>query len=215
MHATHLCRLLRLRRRALPVVLLFLLALPAPPARAAEALAPLSEVVDELKQGGLVIYFRHAATDKSQSDAAADIERCETQRNLSEEGRAQAESIGKAVKALGIPVGKVFSSPFCRCVDTAKLAFGRAEVDDDLFFAVGASKDDVARMTKTLRGMLSAKPDEGTNTVIVSHTANLREAAGIWPKPEGVAIVFRPLGDDRFEAVAKADSDEWSRTAGM
>jgi len=61
--------------------------------------------------------------------------------------------------------------------------------------------------------LLATRPAAASNTVIVAHTANLREAAGIWPKPEGVAYVFRPLGNGNFEPVAKVLPEEWSQVA--
>jgi hypothetical protein len=63
--------------------------------------------------------------------------------------------------------------------------------------------------------MLSTPPAKATNAVIVSHTANLREAAGIWPKPEGVAYVFRPLPEGKFEAIAMVLPEDWGRVAGL
>lgn len=174
----------------------------------------LDSVLPELRRGGLVIYFRHAATDpRGAKDEAADLARCETQRNLSEEGRGQAREIGQAFRGLGIPVGAVKSSPFCRCKDTAQLAFGKFSVDPDLFFAIHAGAAETARLAGSLRRMLAAKPAPGTNSVIVAHTANLREAAGIWPKPEGVAYVFRPLPGGRFEALARVGPGDWAAAA--
>jgi hypothetical protein len=70
------------------------------------ALPGLDAVLGNLRRGGLVIYFRHALTDQSGAgDADADLARCETQRNLSAEGRDQATQTGKALRALAIPVG--------------------------------------------------------------------------------------------------------------
>ena len=203
-------------RRGLLAAWLVLVALPWSPAHAQSAvpeLPGLPVVLDDLKKGGHVIYLRHATTDITGSDANAVIEDCNSQRSLSDEGRAEAKAIGEAIRALAIPVGEVFSSPFCRCKDTAQLAFGHFTVDDDLYFAVNAARSDVERMTASLRRMLSTPPADGANTIIVSHTANLREAAGIWPKPEGVAIVFRPLGDGRFEALGRVAPDGWNAAA--
>jgi hypothetical protein len=61
--------------------------------------------------------------------------------------------------------------------------------------------------------MLSTLPAKGTNAVLVSHSANLLEAAGIFAKPEGAAFVFRPLPDGKFEAVARILPEDWSRVA--
>jgi phosphohistidine phosphatase SixA len=182
-------------------------------AKAQEKPVPeLSSVLGELRKGGLVIYFRHGATEATgPSDTTTDLSRCETQRNLSAEGRAQATRIGTAFRVLGIPVGAVESSPFCRCKDTAQLAFGRYTVNNVLFFAINVSADERKQLAESLRRMLATPPAPGTNTVIVSHTANLQEAAGIWPKPEGVAYIFRPLPDGRFEVVARAIPEDWVR----
>ena len=100
-----------------------------PAASAEDKLADLSSVLGELRKGGLVIYLRHGSTDQTgSSEEAADLMKCETQRNLSAEGRMQATEIGKAMQALRIPVGTVTTSPFCRTKDTAELAFGRFTV---------------------------------------------------------------------------------------
>jgi hypothetical protein len=87
---------------------------------------PESDLIDALRRGGCVIYFRHAATNPEQADTIDPrLGRCEAQRNLSPDGRRMAAEIGGAFKTLRIPVGKVVSSPYCRTVDTAMLAFGR------------------------------------------------------------------------------------------
>ncbi len=70
--------------------------------------------------------FRHTATDWGEDDEhPVDLSDCDTQRNLSATGRRQARAIGEAIERLDIPIGRVLSSPFCRAVDTARLAFGR------------------------------------------------------------------------------------------
>jgi phosphohistidine phosphatase SixA len=188
--------------------------LPMPAASAADKLADLSSVLGELRKGGFVIYFRHGLTDQmGSSDQAADLMKCETQRNLSAEGREQATQIGKAFQALRIPVGTVTTSAFCRTKDMATLAFGRFAVSDDLYFSIGANAGDTKRFTESLRQMLSTRPAKATNAVIVAHSANLREAAGIWPKPEGVAYVFRPLPAGKFEAIARVLPEDWAKVA--
>ena len=61
-----------------------------------------------LRAGGLTLYFRHTATDFSQNDTRmTTYEACDTQRNLSDEGRKQARAIGESIRALELPVGEV------------------------------------------------------------------------------------------------------------
>lgn len=208
---------------------LLLAALPALPLAAAEpapangsaafvaadesALADLAAVLPDLRAGGYVIYFRHGATaQKAADNLEPDFARCETQRNLSEQGRAQATETGKAVAALGIPVGAVISSPFCRAKETAQLAFGRYQVEPDLYFALNVDASERERLTLSLRRMLATPPAAAaSNTVIIAHSANLKESTGFWPKPEGVAYVFEPRGGAAFVAVAKILPDDWAK----
>jgi len=183
-------------------------------ANAADQLAALSSVLGELRKGGYVIYFRHGPTDVTgANDESADMMKCETQRNLSAAGREQATQIGQAFRALRIPVSTVTASPFCRTQDSARLAFGRFTVSNDLYLTIGVDADETRRVSESLRRMLSNPPAKATNAVIVSHMSNLREATGIWPKPEGVAFVFRPLGEGQFEMVARVLPEEWSQVA--
>jgi phosphohistidine phosphatase SixA len=169
-------------------------------------------LIQALKSGGFVVYLRHAATDRSQADHDRnDLTACTSQRNLSDTGRAQARAIGAAVSALGIPVGSVITSPYCRCQDTAELAFGKSEVSDDLRFGLGDDIQQTMHLSQALNNMLSTPPAQGTNTVLVSHTANLKEAAGIWPQPEGAAYLFRPLSGADYEYVGRIPPELWKR----
>ncbi|MGD8589213.1 MAG: histidine phosphatase family protein [Chromatiales bacterium] len=168
------------------------------------------QLIDALQQGGLVIYFRHAATDHSQDDQhPVDLSDCTTQRNLSPVGRQQAQLIGEAIGRLNISIDEVISSPFCRCRDTAQLMFGRYHPDVNLYYAIAVDKVTRALQSEHLRNLLSTPPRAGMVRVIVAHTGNLREATGIWPKPEGAAWVFRPLGDGRYEALGMLEPDNW------
>ena len=168
------------------------------------------QIVERLQRGGLVVYFRHAHTDRSHEDQhPVDTKRCETQRNLSELGRKQAAEIGAAFKRLAIPVANVFSSPFCRCKDTAEIAFGNFEINDKLYFAVALTREERAAQTKVLQSMIVDIPASG-NRIIVSHTGNLREATGLWPKPEGAAYVFEPQNNGRYRVLGLIAPEEWS-----
>jgi Histidine phosphatase superfamily (branch 1) len=90
-------------------------------------------LMSALRGGGYVIHFRHTATNWASDDEhPVVLSDCETQRNLSTEGRRQAHAIGEAIERLEIPIGRVLSSPFCRALDTARLAFGRAQIEATL-----------------------------------------------------------------------------------
>jgi phosphohistidine phosphatase SixA len=171
-----------------------------------------ADTVEQLKQGGYILYFRHAETDQQQIDQQpVDYNDCATQRNLSAAGQQQALDIGQAIKALGIEIEHVFTSPYCRTQDTAKLAFDRAEVKPFLAFSINMSASQRAEAALMMKKLLNTPPTSGKNTVIVGHTGNLRESTGHWPKPEGVAFVFRPNGNNTVTLIARISPDEWTQ----
>jgi phosphohistidine phosphatase SixA len=172
-------------------------------------------LVKELQKGGYVIFVRHGATtDHGEKDVSdADLDDCARQRNLSDTGVAQTKEMGAALKALRIPVGEVYSSPYCRCVDTAKNIFGKATKSKALHFAIHLRTAERGTVTGQLLDLLAKMPADGANIGLVSHTANLQEAVGIWPKPEGVAHVFKPKGDGTFSYVGVMQPEAWMAEA--
>ncbi len=166
-----------------------------------------------LRRGGYVLYFRHAATDAVPDDAdTVVLSDCDTQRNLSALGRRQARAVGQAVARLDIPIGRVLASPFCRAVDTARLAFGRATrepVLENLETAErGAERE--ARITG-LRRLLSTRPG-AANLVLVAHGFNVGAAADV-TIDEGEAAIFRPRPPAGFRLVATVTPRQWEALA--
>ena len=80
-------------------------------------------LINELKNGGKIIFIRHAYAPGGGDPENFDINDCSTQRNLNEEGRKQAQYIGNFFKENRIKIDKVLSSEWCRCKETAKIAF--------------------------------------------------------------------------------------------
>lgn len=89
--------------------------------------AQAESVWDALRAPGSVVVLRHSYAPGGFDPPDAKLEDCSTQRNLDESGRAQASRIGEAFRKNAITVGVVLSSPRCRCLDTARLAFGQAQ----------------------------------------------------------------------------------------
>ena len=193
--------------------LAFLVALPAwaqaPAPRSSlpqRELAP-QQLLAELRQGGYVLYFRHAATDFSQNDEKMKrYEDCADQRNLVDKGRADARAAGAAIRELKVPIGRVMASPFCRTVETAQLLFGRAEKMTEVRGgpAAPAGSDRYAE----LRKILSTPVGAGANLVVVSHGNPFYSVAGAPYLAEGEAAVVKPLGQD-FRIVARIRVDGW------
>lgn len=171
--------------------------------------APLegATLVDALRRGGFIIYFRHVATDRTQTDTdTQNLDNCQTQRNLNEQGRADAQAIGEAFQALAIPVGQVLSSGFCRARDTAQIAFGRFEITSDL---TGFRSDLREQRIAALQRLLSTPPQAGANTLLVAHGFNIQNTAGI-SIAEGEAAIFAPLEEGKSALVARVRPEEWA-----
>jgi phosphohistidine phosphatase SixA len=189
----------------------------AAPTASATTWGPLSrkDIGSALRGGGFVLYMRHSATDPVPDDSdPVVLSDCDTQRMLSEVGRRQARAIGQAIERLDIPVGRVLSSPFCRALDTARLAFGRATREPALENLETAETEEVAdARTRALRHLLSTPVDAAANDVLVAHGFNITSAAGITIE-EGEIAVFRPIGEADFALVAEIEPDEWERFSG-
>jgi hypothetical protein len=182
-----------------------------PPAPGRSALAAISvsgpELLLELRKGGYVIYFRHTATDFSRDDTRSrSDDDCDNQRPLTDRGRAEARDIGAAFRELKIPVGQVLASPRCRTMETAMLAFGRAEKENAA--RGGPAAPDNPDRYQGLRALLSAPVKIGGNLVISSHGNPFYATAGAPYLAEGEAAVIRPLGKD-FQIVARVKHDGW------
>jgi len=167
-------------------------------------------LIEALRAGGHVIYLRHSTTNREEKDAEAlDVGDCATQRNLNEEGRAQARAVGAALAAHGIPIGEVQASPLCRTRETAELAFGRVEISGALYASNLLPPTEVDKRAAVLRGLLGSVPPAGTNHVIVGHWQNLKVALDIQQDIEGEAAIFRPDGQGGFRLVARVTPDGW------
>jgi len=181
------------------------------PAAEAERLGP-AQLVQALREGGLVVYFRHAATDQSQDDAGlADLDDCTRQRNLDDRGRKQSRAIGSAFRALAIPVGDVLTSEYCRTRETAELAFGRYADEPALTGFPGESDPGYEGQLEATRELLGRAAPEG-NTVLVAHAKNLEAAAGV-SLDEGDAAVFEPLGAGMFRYLGRVPASAWPQLA--
>jgi phosphohistidine phosphatase SixA len=136
------------------------------------------------------VLIRHASTVAGLGDPPGfRLENCATQRNLSDAGRAEARRIGAAFRRHGIPVDRVLSSRWCRCLETARLAFGRVEP----WPALDSFFDDRRREPDQTHAVLTvmAEPLGGGNLILVTHQVNITALTGIVPTT-GELIVLTP-----------------------
>jgi phosphohistidine phosphatase SixA len=168
-----------------------------------------AELVDRLRDGGYVVFLRHAATDHSQKDRlGVPLTDCAGQRNLNEAGREQATELGRAWRELEIPVGDVLTSGYCRTKETAELAFRRYTIVPALTGIPAEQTGTYGGRVRALRRLLGTPPPGGENTVIVGHIANLEAATNVEIE-EGDAAVFEPHGGSHYVLVRKMPASVW------
>jgi phosphohistidine phosphatase SixA len=187
------------RRAAVParaLLLLVLLALAIPrPAVADEATWAL------LKGGGQVILVRHAITTPGVGDPPGmRLDDCTTQRNLTDQGRSHARRLGEAFRARGIAVDRVLSSPWCRCLETARLAFGPPETWAALSNLFGRPEQR-AEQVRQMQA-IAAERRRGGNVVLVTHGSTIAALTGINPQTAEMVVVT-PQGDGRFAVAGR------------
>ena len=158
------------------------------------ALAPAS-VVDVLRAGGVAVLLRHAATTPGVGDPPDfRLGDCATQRNLSDEGRAQARRIGAWFARHRLAPAAVRSSAWCRCIDTARLAFGRDEPWPVLDSFFGSADAGATRLRmQSIDAALRALP-AGRFEVWVTHQVNATEAGSVF-LGMGEGLLLRAGGD--------------------
>jgi len=184
-------------RRALGGVALGLALLAIPGA----AFAGNEALWDLLRGGGQIVLMRHTTTTPGVGDPPGfRLDDCATQRNLTEAGRQEARRIGAVFQDRGIPIGRVLSSRWCRCMETARLAFGRAEH----WAALDSNFEDRNRepeRTAAIRARANRRPESG-NLILVTHGANIVPITGSQPAP-GEFFVLTPEGGGRFRIAGR------------
>jgi broad specificity phosphatase PhoE len=154
-----------------------------------------------LKAGGQVAVVRHASTEPGLGDPQGfRLDDCATQRNLSAAGREEARRIGAAFREREVPVGRVLSSRWCRCLETARLAFGTAEPWPplDSFFDFRFREREQTRRARQIAG---ERPASG-NIVLVTHQVNIRALTGISPA-QGEMVILTPMGNGTFKVAGR------------
>lgn len=157
-----------------------------------------------LRRGGVVIAFRHALAPGTFDPPGFRLDDCSTQRNLDDEGRAQARRIGQWFQARGLAPREVSSSPWCRCIDTATLAFGRARSEPALGSprGDGVSAGEAAAAQRRLRRALVAASSQPGFAVWVTHMFVLADLTGESVASAG-ALVLRAPSADAVQVLAR------------
>ncbi len=158
----------------------------------AAAAADSQEAWAALVNGGHVALIRHGNAPPGYGDPPGfKIDDCATQRNLDEGGRAQARALGEAFRQHGVRAEKILSSPWCRCLETARLMV-LGPVDGT--WAVAASDKSPERLP-ALRQMLANWRGPGT-LVVVTHALTVQALVGIMPGQAETVVIRPKLGKE-------------------
>lgn len=161
------------------------------------------QVWSALKSGGKVVLIRHAETVAGIGDPPGfRLGDCSTQRNLSAQGREDARRLGDAFRRRGIPIANVLSSRWCRCLETAQLAFGRATpaaMLDSMFNDDDSQRND--EKIRAVKGAVARRPASG-NLVLVTHNRNIQALTGVSPS-SGEMVVVLPDKSGELKVVGR------------
>jgi len=156
---------------------------------------------EALRQGGHVAIIRHSIAPGTGDPTDFKLDDCATQRNLAADGRAQAKKIGDAFRANKVAVENVYSSQWCRCLETAAL-LDLGEVHElaalNSFFA---NPERGGAQMAELWAWLAENPSKGTK-VLVTHQVVISALTGAWPR-SGETVVFRVTGPGTLEQAGR------------
>ncbi|MFP3340876.1 histidine phosphatase family protein [Halomonas sp. SIMBA_159] len=183
----------RLRKIANPLLLSLLAALPLT-AHANTA------TWQALQEGGLVILMRHSLAPGIGDPPGFVLEACETQRNLSSEGRAHAVAAGQALRERGVAIDAVYSSQWCRALETGELMALGSVVPAPWLNSFFRGRGDQVAITQAARERMAGWQGPG-NMLLVTHQVNITALTGggvssgemvvVRPQEEGFTVVGR------------------------
>lgn len=155
-----------------------------------------------LRQGGAIALMRHADAPGGVGDPSGfRLGDCATQRNLSARGREDAKAAGRRLKAENIRFARVLSSPWCRCVDTAKLLDAGPVHEAPTFGNVVVLSDQREALTAGARELLAGWKQPG-NLLVVTHGANISALTGTSPM-SGETVVVAPRADGSLQELGR------------
>jgi phosphohistidine phosphatase SixA len=185
---------------------MFLLVLTTAIPGAPGSLAQDATAFAALRVNGAVALMRHGDAPGGTGDPPGfKLNDCSTQRNLSAKGRLDATRTGQRLKAERVGVGKILSSPWCRCLDTAKLlGIGRVEVAPT-FSNVKVFQSRSAALTSGARQIIRRWKGPGA-LLVVTHGVNIEALTGVNPA-QGEIVVVKAEPGGRIRAIGRISAD--------
>ena len=163
-----------------------------------------ARLTEAMKTGGHILMIRHALAPGIGDPENFVLGDCSTQRNLNRRGREQARAIGRRLRSHGIDQAAVYSSQWCRCLETAKL-LGMGPVKElpalNSFFERPRDREP---NLKALREFIAEQPPDGRLIIMVTHQVTISAVAEEYVSSgEGVLLRINPPAS--VEVVARLD----------
>ena len=151
------------------------------------------KLINQLEEGGKLIFIRHAYAPGSGDPDNFNLNDCSTQRNLSKEGQRQAEYIGEFFRNNKVKIDKILSSEWCRCKETARIAFNNFSTNSFLnsFYSSKFAKNKDKQVKALKEYIKKFKSDK--NLVLVTHYVLISEILNYGPSSGEIVVSNRNL----------------------
>ena len=159
-------------------------------------------VVDQLKQGGAILMIRHALAPGTGDPPNFNIGDCTTQRNLDDRGRTQAKAIGDWFRSKGIYRAAVYSSQWCRCLETAELIDLGGVTELPALNSFFERPQDREPNIKALQSFIATQPTDGELIILVTHFVTI-SAIAQQAVSSGEGVVLRRTESGKFTVVGR------------
>ena len=159
-------------------------------------------IITQLKNGGNIILIRHSIAPGNGDPDNFDIKDCSTQRNLSDSGRKQSEKIGNFFNENKIPIDLVISSEWCRCKETALIAFDKFKTKNFLnsFYSSKFAKNKKFQMLNLEKYIDNWNEDK--NLVLITHYVVISEVLNYAPSSGEIVV-----SDKNFKIIGNIEID--------
>jgi broad specificity phosphatase PhoE len=171
-------------------------------AMAAAGAGAADRLAEQLDTGGRVLMIRHALAPGSGDPPGFRVGDCSTQRNLNDRGREQARDIGKWLRDRGIDSARVYSSQWCRCLETAALIDLGSVVELPALNSFFQRPQDREPNLSALRAFLADQPADGGLIVLVTHYVTISGIAGVGVG-SGEGVVLQLNGKKGYDVVGR------------